>query len=429
MPDRRCGRASRPRSNYRYDRWNAYANYTYVDATYQSAITLFSPNNPNALTDPNNDDVQFVNVKPGDHIPGIPAQPLQGRRRICRHGRVEGRRATSTSSAASIWFTTIPTRARRCRPMRLLNLHTSYQITPNIELFGLINNVLNQHYYLGGTFFQTGGFASTTRRRPQPDGTADRSPDLRARNAARGLCRHQGEVLSRLLLQGSEVSDVSKRSSTVGGILVVDSHPIIATACRAVLEPLGFGNVVGASGADSGYAAFLEHKPDVVIVDLSLCGDKLGGLALIERIRSQDSDARILVFSMQTDARSLVLAIESGATDYLIKDAPTGKLERAVWQVRSGHRYVDPQIALKLTFPNAQLSSREKRVLALFVEGTPYATVANQLGIKRRSAIGLIRRARLKLETGDASTLSRLEAQLTRIKILDHDRCTLDGTQ
>jgi iron complex outermembrane recepter protein len=58
---------------YRLDRWDAYANYTYVDATYRSAITLSSPNNPNALTDPNNDDVQFVNVKPGDHIPGIPA--------------------------------------------------------------------------------------------------------------------------------------------------------------------------------------------------------------------------------------------------------------------------------------------------------------------------------------------------------------------
>jgi iron complex outermembrane receptor protein len=44
----------------------------------------------------------------------------------------------------------------------VLNLHTSYQVTPKIEVFGLINNVLNQHYYAGGTFFETGGFASTT---------------------------------------------------------------------------------------------------------------------------------------------------------------------------------------------------------------------------------------------------------------------------
>jgi iron complex outermembrane receptor protein len=42
----------------------------------------------------------------------------------------------------------------------VVNLHTSYRIAPNIEVFGLINNVFNQHYYLGGTFFETGGFAS-----------------------------------------------------------------------------------------------------------------------------------------------------------------------------------------------------------------------------------------------------------------------------
>ena len=42
----------------------------------------------------------------------------------------------------------------------VLNLHTSYQLTPNIEIFGLINNVLNQQYYVAGSFFQTGGFQS-----------------------------------------------------------------------------------------------------------------------------------------------------------------------------------------------------------------------------------------------------------------------------
>jgi iron complex outermembrane receptor protein len=41
-----------------------------------------------------------------------------------------------------------------------LNLHTSYQLTPNVELFGMINNVLNPHYYVAGTFTGLGGFSS-----------------------------------------------------------------------------------------------------------------------------------------------------------------------------------------------------------------------------------------------------------------------------
>jgi hypothetical protein len=52
--------------NYKQDRWNIYANYTYVDATFQNALTLQSPFNPFADANGN------IFVVPGDHIPGIP---------------------------------------------------------------------------------------------------------------------------------------------------------------------------------------------------------------------------------------------------------------------------------------------------------------------------------------------------------------------
>jgi iron complex outermembrane receptor protein len=42
----------------------------------------------------------------------------------------------------------------------VVNLHTSYQVTPNLELFGLVNNVFDHRYYLQGTFLQAGGFTN-----------------------------------------------------------------------------------------------------------------------------------------------------------------------------------------------------------------------------------------------------------------------------
>jgi iron complex outermembrane receptor protein len=147
--------------DYRYERWNAYANFTYVDATYQSAIALFSPNNPDALTDPNNDDVQFVNVKPGDHIPGIPATRFKaGVEYALTDAWKLGGDLNVVGSQYLVHDDT--NQSPKVPAYAVLNLHTSYQLTPNIEVFGLINNVLNQHYYSRGTFFQTGGFASTT---------------------------------------------------------------------------------------------------------------------------------------------------------------------------------------------------------------------------------------------------------------------------
>jgi iron complex outermembrane receptor protein len=44
----------------------------------------------------------------------------------------------------------------------VVNLHGSYQVNKTVELFGLINNVFNQHYFAAGTFFDTAGFNSAT---------------------------------------------------------------------------------------------------------------------------------------------------------------------------------------------------------------------------------------------------------------------------
>jgi DNA-binding NarL/FixJ family response regulator len=203
----------------------------------------------------------------------------------------------------------------------------------------------------------------------------------------------------------------------LSGILVIDDHPIIAKACRLVLEAADVGNIVTAHDAVSGYEAFLQHKPDVVIVDLSLHGERLSGLVLIERIRSHDPDARILVFSMYVDLGIFASAIEAGATGYLVKDASTDELAKAVQQVRSGHRYIDAQVVLKLAFPSTALAPREKQVLALLVESTPYATIARELGISHKTVVNVIYRVKRKLGVRGTSTLIRLGAELARTEL------------
>ena len=63
---------------YKDDDWSVYATYSLVDATFQSPLTLPSPNNPFADANGN------IQVAPGDRLPGIPAAPAQGRRRLPR---------------------------------------------------------------------------------------------------------------------------------------------------------------------------------------------------------------------------------------------------------------------------------------------------------------------------------------------------------
>jgi iron complex outermembrane receptor protein len=142
--------------NYRHDRWNAYANYTFVDATYRDAITLSSPNNP--VADPVTGTIQ---VLPGDHIPGIPAHRFKagGEYNLTDRWKV----GADLNVVGSQWLIHDDSNQNQKVPAYwVVNLHGSYQIDKTFELFGLINNVFNQHYFAAGTFFNTGGFNSNT---------------------------------------------------------------------------------------------------------------------------------------------------------------------------------------------------------------------------------------------------------------------------
>jgi DNA-binding NarL/FixJ family response regulator len=126
-------------------------------------------------------------------------------------------------------------------------------------------------------------------------------------------------------------------------VLLVDDHPIIVAACRWLLEQDAGTTVLDANDASTGYDAFLQHKPDVIVVDLRLQNEDFGGLALIKRIRSCAPQAAVLAFSMHLDPVVISATIRAGATGYLLKDAPPEELARAVEHVRSGRRYMDRQ--------------------------------------------------------------------------------------
>jgi iron complex outermembrane recepter protein len=141
--------------NYRFDRWTTYANYTCIDATYRRALLISSPNDPFANANGN------IFVAPGDHIPGIPAQRFKA--------GAEYAVADAWKFGADVnyigtqWLIHDDNNLNPKVPaFATVNLHGSYQLTKNIELFGLVNNLFNTHYYSAGTFFQTSGFNSNT---------------------------------------------------------------------------------------------------------------------------------------------------------------------------------------------------------------------------------------------------------------------------
>ena len=139
-----------------WNRWTAYANYTFIDATYQSFITLSSPNNPAA--DPL---TGTINVVPGDHIPGIPAQRFKAgaEYQITDAWKL----GADLNVVGSQYLIHDDSNLNAKLPAYwVVNMHSSYQVTKNVEIFGLVQNLFNQHYYSAGTFFSTAGLNNST---------------------------------------------------------------------------------------------------------------------------------------------------------------------------------------------------------------------------------------------------------------------------
>ena len=205
-------------------------------------------------------------------------------------------------------------------------------------------------------------------------------------------------------------------------VLVIDDHPIVLNGCRRILEDAGVETVLEASDLAGGYQLYHQHKPDVVVIDLSMQGEETGGLSLIRRIRSKDAITGILVFSMNTNPRIVASALEAGASGYLLKDTSLQELVKAVEQVQSGIPYIDHELAMQVALlgktprrnPLADLTPRERQVLALLSEGRSYGLIASRLQISYKTVVNICYRLKQKLDVVSLPELILKAVELLR---------------
>ena len=100
-------------------------------------------------------------------------------------------------------------------------------------------------------------------------------------------------------------------------ILIVDDHPVVLSGCRTLFSSDQSIRIDEASDAKSGHRAYVSRRPDVTVIDVNL--PDVSGFELMRRIRKDDPDAKIIMFSMNDDPAFVVRAVEMGAQGYLSK--------------------------------------------------------------------------------------------------------------
>jgi len=212
-------------------------------------------------------------------------------------------------------------------------------------------------------------------------------------------------------------------------ILVVDDHPIVTQGCRRILEDAGGTTVFEASDVATGYELFRSHRPDVVVIDLSIGDVGLGGVSLIRRINTDDPRVPILVLSMHRDPTIVLQALEAGAVGYVLKDTATDDLLKAIQEVQRGNRYLSHSLAIEVAVsrvpPRSQslsdLTSRELDALTLLAEGKSYDSIAQELNVSYKTVVNISAQLKKKLNVDTLPALVQSAVRLLRpTDIVEH---------
>ena len=174
-------------------------------------------------------------------------------------------------------------------------------------------------------------------------------------------------------------------------LFIVEDHPVVREGIRMLVEAAGGVRVVGAAESASGALRELgQASPEVVLLDLDL-GDE-DGLDWLPRIREAAPGARVLILTALREEGRQEAALHAGARGFVHKDASADVLVRAIRAVAAGELWFDPAVlSARAAEPagappaRAALTSREREVVSLVVEGLRNEEIARRLGINEKT--------------------------------------------
>jgi len=177
-------------------------------------------------------------------------------------------------------------------------------------------------------------------------------------------------------------------------ILLADDHPVVRKGLSSCLAQAQQVAIVGeaADGQDVLRKA-RELTPDLVLMDIDM--PLLNGLTAADILRKENPAIKVLILSMHNDSDYVLRILQSGARGYILKQAPTQELLKAIEIIHAGETYFSNDIARVALNQfvrgpgegphTGQISAREREVLIAIAEGLSNKEIACRLGVGVRT--------------------------------------------
>jgi two-component system response regulator DevR len=173
-------------------------------------------------------------------------------------------------------------------------------------------------------------------------------------------------------------------------IVIVDDHEVVRIGLRALLDRHPSFTVVDeASTAHEAVQKALQHRPEVVVMDIRLPGGS--GISACREIVAQAPEVKVIMLTSFAEDDMLFEALAAGAAGYVLKQIGGDDLIRAIEAVGRGEALLDPTLTQRVFMrvreaarkdeaaAFAELTEQELRVLAQVAEGKTNREIAQAL--------------------------------------------------
>ncbi len=217
-------------------------------------------------------------------------------------------------------------------------------------------------------------------------------------------------------------------------VIVIEDQTILRDLiCQLVESYTGMEVIAQAGCGADGYELCIEHKPDLVILDIML--PNLSGSEVLRRLKAKNPKINILIFSAAASNSMVNRLLKAGVTGYIEKDAGLAELEKAISLVSDGRSYFSPRIvdAMRELMINGgqddsldSLTSREREIVQLIAESYSNKEIAAKLGMSVRTADTHRTNIMKKLDLHDVAALTRWAIANKLVNPIGGDMCTVE---
>ena len=206
-------------------------------------------------------------------------------------------------------------------------------------------------------------------------------------------------------------------------VFIADDHTVVRDGLRLLIETQSDMKVVSeASNGREAARQVLRTNPDVVIMDLAM--PELNGVEATRQIRENCPATKVIILSMHSSSEHIFQALKAGAHGYLLKESAGMEVISAIRVVHSGKRYLSEKIGdqmideyihnreiVETGSPLSKLSTREREILQLVVEGKSSADIGRTLFISPKTVETYRSRLMQKLGISDLAGLIKFAIQ------------------